>query len=101
VLQRRYECKLDTFSGEVSRLGRGVGVGLEPAELGGGRSGREIEGQLPATAPLDRGEASVCRDLVEPRADEAAVIEAATVRQARIRLSCTTSSASCNEPSIR
>ena len=76
VLQRSDERQLDALAGEVLRLGRGVGVGLEPADLGRGRAGREVDGQLPPTSPFEGGEAAVGGDLVQPGADETALVEA-------------------------
>jgi hypothetical protein len=77
VLQRRDERELDALAGQVVRLGRDVGVGLEPADFGRRGARRDADGQLTPMALLDGGQAPVSRDLVEPRADETALVEAA------------------------
>jgi hypothetical protein len=77
VLQRRDERELEALAAEVVRLGRDAGIGLEPADLGGRCAGRDVDGQLAPAALADLGEAPIGRDLVEPRADETAVVEAA------------------------
>jgi hypothetical protein len=52
VLQRSDECELDALASEVLRFGWGVGVGLEPADLGRGHAGWEVDGQLAPTSPV-------------------------------------------------
>src|SRR5258705_3036838 len=77
VLQRRDVREFDGLAGKVVRLGRDVGAGLEPADFGRRGASRDADGQLTPAALLDGGEAPVSRDLVEPCADETALVEAA------------------------
>ncbi len=118
VLQRGDERELDALALLVARLGRGRPVRepaarpgtarATPARHGGARqrvvrvapAGRSRAAD-PLRAALDRAQADVRGDPVEPGAQRAAALEAGSPRQARSSVSCSASSASGAEPSIR
>ena len=108
VLDRRDERQLHRL-GARRLLVREVRERLEPQQLvvgtlvGRGRLGRggDIHGQDPSLLAVELVQARVRRDPVQPRAQRRATLEALAPAPARRLTSCSTSSASCAEPSIR
>ena len=77
MLQRGDEGQLDALPGQVIGLRTWPGIWLEPTDLGAGPVGGQIDGQLPPGPVVQRGEATVGGDLVQPGPDVTAFVQCA------------------------
>src|SRR6478609_6095452 len=77
MLQSSDKGQFDAFPGEIVGLWSGPGIWFEPTDLGADPVVGQVGGQLPPGPLMQRGQAPVGRDLVQPGPDMTAFVQRA------------------------